>query len=440
MTKISLGLEYGASLARRFFGRGAKPAIETAQTVPAKIQSMTRTLSDPITGAATGLEREISLEGGKKGLARIDYLGEGKRKITVFDEENRPFLWETKTITREDGGSVFGGSRINVDKDKTQYWCYGENIRLQKDYSKAGTLEHKELSFKHDSGNGLNDYSYNASMDRVYAEYPLKSGYKDMGTRPYDTQGVQHSLKRANGYTEDNYGKFTQKGTNYQNIIEAKKAAEQARIAEAEAAKAAAIKAEQEAAKKLAEIRPRVNTGKLFNKNIEEFKCIEETRADGSVVRRYFDPYASNGKSNPMITTIDRGSYHEEIIYDPRKDMKLTYKQIGKGQPEIEMSKGWRYKYTSKYDEKLDYRRDNQIYNDGQNYVASYGNMRHIVAKNPHSPELRAQRGESEYIDSHYKDLTYEQGKALRKRLDEIEQEMADNKVDLMDLFRPYQP
>ena len=67
--------------------------------------------------------------------------------------------------------------------------------------------------------------------------------------------------------------------------------------------------------------------------------------------------------------------------------------------------------------------------------------MRHIVAKNPHSPELRAQRGESEYIDSrHYKDRTYEQGKALRKRLDEIEQEMADNQVNLMDLFRPYQP
>ena len=70
--------------------------------------------------------------------------------------------------------------------------------------------------------------------------------------------------------------------------------AKQAKIAEAEAAKAAAIKAEQEAAEKLAASRPKVNTGKIFNKNIEEFKCVEETRADGSIIRRYFDPYASN--------------------------------------------------------------------------------------------------------------------------------------------------
>lgn len=53
--------------------------------------------------------------------------------------------------------------------------------------------------------------------------------------------------------------------------------AKQAKIAEAEAAKAAAIKAEQEAAEKLAASRPKVNTGKIFNKNIEEFKCVEET-------------------------------------------------------------------------------------------------------------------------------------------------------------------
>ena len=122
---------------------------------------------------------------------------------------------------------------------------------------------------------------------------------------------------------------------------------EQAKIAEAEAAKAAAIKAEQEAAEKLAASRPKVNTGKIFNKNIEEFKCVEETRADGSIIRRYFDPYASNGKSNPMITTIDRGNYHEEIIYDPRKGIKLTYKQLGTGEPEIEMTKGLQYRYTS---------------------------------------------------------------------------------------------
>ncbi|MEI3268775.1 MAG: hypothetical protein V8R70_06340 [Candidatus Gastranaerophilaceae bacterium] len=277
------------------------------------------------------------------------------------------------------------------------------------------------MDFNHSSGNGLNDYSYNASMDKVYSEYPLKSGYKDMRTRPYDTVGVQHSLTRTNGYTETNYGKFTQKGTNYQNITEAKKAA--------------AI----EAAEKLAASRPKVNTGKIFNKNIEEFKCVEETRADGSIVRRYFDPYASNGKSNPMITTIDRGNYHEEIIFNPRKDIKLTYKQLGKEQPEIEMSKGWTHRYTSKmYTNRNNktYRYNSHMYNDGQSYLESHGAQEHIVVKNPRPTELQT----SEYISSNDFNPEYEQLLAIGKRRKEIQQDMAHNEVDLIDLFRPYGP
>lgn len=443
MIKISRALELGRNFVTRTLGTREKAAVEAAQTVPAKIQPMTRTLTDPITGTVTGLEREIVLEGGEKGLARIDYLGKGKRKITIYDKEDKPFLWETKTVTREEGGSVFGGNKITINKDKTKYWCFGENIHLQKDYSKIGTLEHKELNFNHVSGNGLNDYNYKASMDRVYEEYPLKNGYKDMITRPSDNK-VQHSLTLSNGYTETNYGMFTQKGTNYQNIIEAKKAAEQARIAQVEAAKAAAIKAEQEAAEKLAASRPKVNTGKVFNKNIEDFKCVEQIKTDGSIVRRYFDPYASNGKSNPMITTIDKGNYHEEIIYDPRKDIKVIYKQLGRQEPEIEMFKGLRFRYTSKYDRRTNYRSNIQYYNDGQNIVESIGDgcyfPKNIVVKNPHSPELQAQRGESEYITDCYRNLTYEQEKALSKGYDEIKQEMSHNEVDLMDLFRPYKP
>ncbi len=219
--------------------------------------------------------------------------------------------------------------------------------------------------------------------------------------------------------------------------------AKQAKIAEAEAAKAAAIKAEQEAAEKLAASRPKVNTGKIFNKNIEEFKCVEETRADGSIIRRYFDPYASNGKSNPMITTIDRGNYHEEIIYDPRKGIKLTYKQLGTGEPEIEMTKGLQYRYTSKYNKRTYYRENTQQYNHGQNFVESHGRdnytPKQLVTKNPHSTELQAQRGEPEYI-KRVLNNTYEQNKALAKRFDEIKQDMAHNEVDLIDLFRPYKP
>lgn len=128
--------------------------------------------------------------GGRKRTCKALLLGEGKRKFTIFDKENRPFIWETKTVTRKESRSVFGGDKITIDKDKTKYWCYGENIRLQKDYSKTGTLEHKELDFNHSSDNGLNDYACKASMDRIYAECPLKSGYKDMLTSPYDTAGV----------------------------------------------------------------------------------------------------------------------------------------------------------------------------------------------------------------------------------------------------------
>lgn len=443
MSKVSLGLEYGANFVRRLFGKSTKATVEVAQTVPASMQPKTKTLTDSISGAVTGLEREITLQDGKKGLARIDYLGEGKRKITIFDEKNDPFLWENKTITREKGGSVFGGDRIRIDKDKTQYWCYGENIHLQKDYNKAGGLEHKELSLNHDSGNGLNDYGYKATMDKVYAEYPLTNSYKDMLTNPVNTEGVQHSLTPRDGYTKTNYGKFAQKGTNYENVIEAKKAAEQAKIAEAEAAKAAAVKAEQEAAEKLAASRPKVNTGKIFGKNIEEFKCIEETRADGSIVRRYIDPYASNGKSNPMITTIDKGNYHQEIIYDPRKDIKITYSQLNGGQPKIEMVKGLRHRYSSEYVGGR-FRTNVQQYNDGQNFVESRDGGTHvhqIVTKNPHTPELRAEKGEAEYIkynnqNNHY---IYEQAKAINKKFDEITQEMKDNEVDLLDLFRPYE-
>lgn len=447
MGRITNGFDLGINLVKKAFGRGTQPAAKLAETVPAKTLSKTRTLTDPVTGAITGLEREITLERGEKGLARIDYLGEGKRKITIFNNRNHAALWETKTITRENNESVFGGERINISKDKTRYWCYSENIRLQKDYSKAGSLEHKELSFNHSSGNGLNDYSKKATMDRVYAEYPLSSGYKDMVTRPDETVGIQHSLIHNDGYTErhyDNYSKFAQKETNFQKTVAAKEAAEKTRIAEAEAAKAAAIKAEQEATEKLAASRPKVNTGKIFGKNIEEFKCIEETRADGSIVRRYFDPYASNGKSNPMITTIDRGNYHEEIIYDPRKDLKLTYKQIGRGEPEIEMTKGLQYRYTSKYDKGTHYRHNIQQYNDGQNFVQSYGGNYysncHITTKNPHSVGLQALRSEPEYINTSYSNLTSEQDKALTKRFNEIKQDMSRNEVDLMDLFSPYQP
>ena len=59
-----------------------------------------------------------------------------------------------------------------------------------------------------------------------------------------------------------------------------------------------------------------------------------------------------------------------------------------------------------------------------------------IVTKNPHSTELQT----SEYISSNDSNLEYEQLLAIDKRRKEIQQDMAHNEVDLIDLFRPYEP
>ena len=40
MSKISLGLGCGANLTKRFFGKGRKTAVETAQTVPPQKSSL----------------------------------------------------------------------------------------------------------------------------------------------------------------------------------------------------------------------------------------------------------------------------------------------------------------------------------------------------------------------------------------------------------------
>ena len=112
------------------------------------------------------------------------------------------------------------------------------------------------------------------------------------------------------------------------------------------------------------------------------------------------------------------------------------------GQPKIEMVKGLRHRYSSEYVGGR-FRTNVQQYNDGQNFVESRNGNKHvhqIVAKNPHAPELRAEKGEAEYIKYNDKNLlhTYEQGKAINKKFDEITQEMENNKVDLLDLFSPY--
>ena len=76
------------------------------------------------------------------------------------------------------------------------------------------------------------------------------------------------------------------------------------------------------------------------------------------------------------------------------------------------------------------------MYNDGQSYLESHGAQEHIVVKNPRPTELQM----SEYISSNDFNPEYEQLLAIGKRRKEIQQDMAHNEVDLIDLFRPYGP
>lgn len=442
------------SLFKGFCGKSSKVAESVAESVAANATKGTTVRTDLATGTTFmertfkgnlyKVEESVLPNGAKQTTTRVygsngDYIGKGGDEgLSVFRETQ---------ISRQKGESILGGDRIEINKQYNETMgmaAHSQNIT--KDFDSNGVLQHMEgtLRYRHWEN------PKTASMDRTFAEVPLPHSAEILfNPKAAAHTNYKHSVSdiwangvHYSGYS--NHSKFATEGTTYSRAIDAQQAKAVKALKELAAKEAAALKAEAEAAEKLAASRPKVNTGKIFNKNIEEFKCVEETKADGSIVRRYFDPYASNGKSNPMITTIDKGNYHQEVIYDPRKGIKLTYKQLGNREPEIEMSKGMQYRYTSKYDTTFNYRENIQYYNDGQNIVASYGKYdyrpEHLVAKNPHTPELKAKRGESEYITNNTPFNTYEQSKALNKRYEEIKQDMAHNEVDLMDLFQPYQP
>ena len=130
------------------FGRSAK-TVATHAPAP---QRVTKTLTDPITGAVTGLERNIT-RNSEEALARLEYLPNGSTKMTIFDKNGFAPEWRTKTVTREKVASVFGGDKVTVEKDYTKYWCYNEKTKLTKEYNKAGSLEHKGLDYYKNSGN-----------------------------------------------------------------------------------------------------------------------------------------------------------------------------------------------------------------------------------------------------------------------------------------------
>ena len=347
-----------------------KVAAEVAPKVTAPARK-TLTLTDPVTGKIIGLERTIT-RNGQEATARIDYLENGSRKITIKGGGDND-LWRTTSVTREKGASVFGGDRITVDKDTTKYWCYGEKSTLTKEYNPQGVLQHKGLKYHRNSGNEYHTY-VEATQDRVYGEYPLEHSIESMLKDPRETKNIQHSLKKQYGscYSgketprySDNYGNFTAKETNYAKAVKAK---EQAAIDAAKKAEEEAIAAKEAAEKAAAELRakqPRINIGKAFNKDINALTVKETTLANGTVQRTFTDP--DTGKV--LAKTEDLGILHKEWIYGGKADM-IYMKQVGKDQPYI-LAKNGNYTQISQMKKEndgyklVDTVQDFQYYNDG---------------------------------------------------------------------------
>lgn len=441
-----MGLKAGLNLFRTMFGRSAK-TVATHAPAP---QRVTRTLTDPITGAVTGLERNIT-RNGEEALARLEYLPNGSTKMTIFDKNGFAPEWRTKTVTREKGASVFGGDKITVEKDYTQYWCYNEKTKLTKEYNKAGSLEHKELDYYKNSGNET-FIRYAASQDKVYAEYPLTSGSKGMLNNPYESQHIQHAVDG-----KKNYGRFFQKETNYEKIVAAKEPAAMDAAKKAEQEAAAAKLAAEKAAAELAAKQPRINISKALGRNIDELTVKETKLANGAIERTFSDP--QTGKV--LAKTQDLGIGHKEWIYGGKADM-IFMSQVGKDTPYIVAKKG---NYTQ-----VDYVRQDrqgnpihiakQYYNDGASSLerdvynnklcSAYGEVQvfdpsaanarvkypNIAKDYPDYPKYPVWQGEASHGAYDYGWTPLQ--KRVNARLGELNTDAKQNVIDLKDLFSAY--
>ncbi len=354
----------------RFLGKSSGKVAETVPQITKPVRK-TLTLTNPVTGEIIGLERTIT-RNGQEATARIDYLENGSRKITIKGGGDND-LWRTTSVTREKGASVFGGDKITVHKDTSKWWCYNEKSTLTKEYNPQGVLQHKGLDYHKNVGNERFT-NITATQDRVYGEYPLEHSVESMLKDPRKTNGFQHSLKKqySTCYSSpetprysDNYGNFTAKETNYAKAVKAK---EQAAIDAAKKAEEEAIAAKAATEKAAAELRakqPRINIGKVFNKDINALTVKETTLANGTVQRTFTDP--DTGKV--LAKTEDLGILHKEWIYGGKADM-IYMKQVGKGEPYI-LAKNGNYTQIRQMKKEnngyklVDTVQDFQYYNDG---------------------------------------------------------------------------
>lgn len=431
----------------KYFGlRSGKKAAQVAEQTPEIVQKatrrMTRSSTDPLTGFET-LEREITY-GGKEALCRIERMPGGVSKISITGGGDND-MWRVKTITREKGGGVFGGDKVTIQKKDTKYWCYDKHRTLVKEYNKDGGLEHKELSFSHSSGNGLNDYSHKAVQDRVYNEYPLSSSADDMLKSPYENRYIKHSLDG-----KDNYGKFADgNSTYYTRAVAAREQAAIDAAKKAEAEAAAAKAAEEKAAAELKARQPRINIGKAFGRDINELTVKETTLANGTVERTFTDP-----KTGEILAkTQDLGIGHKEWIYGAKGTDVIYMSQVGKDTPYILAKKG-NYTQIRKpvFDEKFRLRGvdDTQYYYDGiRSYKTDGGYGGELKMPYNETPWYKTESKEyQELQDRQFRDNNrvrladrecyyYAEGK-VRPLLNEMAEEAKKERLDLEYLFSEY--
>lgn len=372
--------------------KGAAKAVQESVSMVAARGTIVR----PSLPGVTTMERQF---GNSLFVSETRTLADGSKKTTTaVYGSNGGFIgkggdqglsaYRETTRTRNSGGSILGGDQVIINKNYHETMgMIGHNEKTVKEFTPEGILEHSTTTTKYNN-------------------------WHSPKTTVYD---------RTKSMTGE---------TAYSQAVEAKKAAEQAAKAEKEAAAAAALKAEQEAAAKLAAEMPRVNVGKVFNKNFDEFKKMqEEVLADGTVVRKY--SAKGKGGSNQYIITKDRGNYHEEYIVDTAKDMHIKYSQLGKDMPQISMTKGMQLRQNG----------IKQIYNDG------YQRIELDAAGNP---GIFSVKGEGDQLVGGFErvhDINY--GVMSRpyspvdaeaaKNLKNLSADVHKEYVNLNGLFEPYQ-
>ncbi len=404
MGYLKVGLKSAWNGVRSLFGRSAaKTASAVANDDLAKALARKRTNSyyDASTGISTNVGEFNTTT--KDGSAYLHMIKSESQTLPDGVKVTRTHVWgkspnghyhfgfggdtydRTKTIEiLED--NLFGGRTIKINKNYANtFGDAGRNETFTKFYDADGVLQRKELAIDYTNGSG---YKVRATQDREGVN--LTSSAADMLEEPITHTTYKHELSTQSGgqsypQTRSNHGNFSSKSTLYSRTIAQQEATEKAAKEAAEAAERATAQAAEEAAKKLAASRPRINVSKALGLNIEDLKVVEKIQPNGGVKRYYFRPETGVGKRQPVITTYDHGSLHQEWIRNGKQEL-IYMKQVGNNEPyvlvkngnstqvrclddgpdrDVEFPSGYTYQHRGS-----SYARNNQYVTDGKSTIS----------------------------------------------------------------------